>query len=158
MLATYFGWQQKSAFDFGLARQPRLPNRPSDFEGITDLSQPSFSQQTKCPATRRLALHPRFADCLQTDILPNFAKPTRVVGMATMNIYLPEALKEFVDQQVSTAGYGSSSEYVRELILRDQERMQLRNPLLEGAQSRPTGLADADHFASLRSGIKKQAT
>ena len=76
--------------------------------------------------------------------------------MATMNISLPDVLKEFVDQQVSTAGYGTSSEYVRELIRRDQERTQLRNLLLEGAQSKPSGLADADYFASLRSGIKKR--
>ncbi len=78
--------------------------------------------------------------------------------MSTMNISLPEVLKEFVDQQVSTAGYGTSSEYVRELIRRDQERTQLRNLLLEGAQSKPVGLADADYFSSLRSGIKKRLT
>lgn len=76
--------------------------------------------------------------------------------MSTMNISLPDVLKEFVDQQVSTAGYGTSSEYVRELIRRDQERTQLRNLLLEGAQSKPSGLADADYFSSLRSGIKKR--
>ena len=76
--------------------------------------------------------------------------------MSTMNISLPDTLKEFVDRQVSTAGYGTSSEYVRDLIRRDQERTQLRNLLLEGAQSRPSGLADADYFASLRSGIKKR--
>ena len=76
--------------------------------------------------------------------------------MTTMNISLPDVLKEFVDQQVSTAGYGTSSEYVRELIRRDQERTQLRNLLLESAQPKPTGLADADSFASLRSGITKR--
>lgn len=75
--------------------------------------------------------------------------------MSTMNISLPEGLKEHVDQQVSAAGYGTASEYVRELISRDQMQSQLRNLLLEGAQSKPTGLADADYFASLRSGIKK---
>lgn len=78
--------------------------------------------------------------------------------MSTMNISLPEALKEFVDQQVAGAGYGTSSEYVRELIRRDQERVRLRNLLLDGAQSRPTGVADAKYFTSLRSVIKKRAT
>jgi antitoxin ParD1/3/4 len=76
--------------------------------------------------------------------------------MTTMNISLPDALKDFVDQQVSTAGYGTSSEYVRELIRRDQDRLQLRRLLLDGAQSPSTGLADADYFDSLRSGIKKR--
>jgi antitoxin ParD1/3/4 len=75
--------------------------------------------------------------------------------MSTMNISLPDSLKEFVDRQVATAGYGTSSEYVRELIRRDQERTRLRNLLLEGAQSNPTGIADADYFASLRFAIRK---
>lgn len=95
---------------------------------------------------------------VHSNILPNFAKPTRLATMSTMNISLPDALKEFVDQQVSTAGYGTSSEYVRELIRRDQERTQLRNLLLEGAQSMPSGLADAGYFASLRSGARKRLT
>ncbi len=76
--------------------------------------------------------------------------------MSTMNISLPDSLKQFVDQQVTTAGYGTSSEYVRELIRHDQERTQLRNLLLQGAQSASTGLADEQYFVDLRSSIKKQ--
>lgn len=75
--------------------------------------------------------------------------------MTTMNISLPDTLKQFVDQQVITSGYGTSGEYVRELIRRDQERTQLRNLLLDGAQSQPTGLADDNYFSALRSDIKK---
>jgi len=78
--------------------------------------------------------------------------------MSTMNISLPQALKDFVDRQVVEAGYGTSGEYVRELIRRDQERVRLRSLLLDGAQSKPTGVADAKYFASLRSAIKKRAT
>jgi antitoxin ParD1/3/4 len=58
--------------------------------------------------------------------------------MSTMNISLPDSLKAFVDEQVSQRGYGTSSEYVRELIRRDQDRLQLRNLLLAGASSAPT--------------------
>ncbi len=76
--------------------------------------------------------------------------------MTTMNISLPDSLKEFVDSQVNTAGYGTSSEYIRELIRRDQDRLRLRNLLLEGAQSKATGPADADYFTSLRSDIKQR--
>jgi toxin ParE1/3/4 len=43
--------------------------------------------------------------------------------MSTMNISLPETLKTFVDMQVSQRGYGTSSEYVRELIRKDQDRL-----------------------------------
>lgn len=75
--------------------------------------------------------------------------------MTTMNISLPDTLKQFVDQQVITSGYGTSGEYVRELIRRDQERTQLRSLLLEGAKSQSSGLADESYFATLRSDIKK---
>ena len=70
--------------------------------------------------------------------------------MSTMNISLPDALREFVDRQDETAGYGTSSEYVRELIRRDQERLNLRAMLLEGARSKPVGEADAGYFEALR--------
>lgn len=73
--------------------------------------------------------------------------------MTTMNISLPDALKEFVDQRVSTAGYGTSSEYVRELIRRDKDRLQLRALMLQGAESPVAGHADADYFDALRQSL-----
>jgi antitoxin ParD1/3/4 len=70
--------------------------------------------------------------------------------MTTMNVSLPESMKSFVDEQVADRGFGTSSEYVRELIRRDQDRLKLRAALLEGANSKPTGPADAAYFESLR--------
>lgn len=70
--------------------------------------------------------------------------------MSTMNISLPDTLKSFVDAQVTERGYGTSSEYVRELIRTDQERRQLRELLLQGAASAPGTPADADYFDALR--------
>ncbi|ODU01508.1 MAG: addiction module antitoxin [Thiobacillus sp. SCN 63-1177] len=70
--------------------------------------------------------------------------------MSTMNISLPDSLKSFVDEQVSQRGYGTSSEYVRELIRKDQDRQHLRGLLLEGAASAPAGPADDAYFESLR--------
>jgi len=67
-----------------------------------------------------------------------------------MNISLPEALKSFVDEQVAGRGYGTSSEYVRELIRADQDRQRLRNLLLEGAASPATEAAGESYFSSLR--------
>lgn len=75
--------------------------------------------------------------------------------MSTMNISLPESMKRFVDDQVSERGYSTSSEYVRELIRKDQDRQQLRGLLLEGSASAPTAPADADYFASLRDRARK---
>lgn len=70
--------------------------------------------------------------------------------MTTMNVSLPEELRSFVDAQVSDGSYGSTSEYVRELIRRDHDRRQLREALLEGARGPVTATADAVYFAGLR--------
>ena len=70
--------------------------------------------------------------------------------MSTMNISLPSGLRAFVDEQVQQRGYGTSSEYVRELIRRDQDRQQLRGLLLAGAASAPTAPVDAAYFEALR--------
>ena len=74
-----------------------------------------------------------------------------------MNISLPETLKTFVDEQVDGGGYGTSSEYVRELIRRDQDRLRLRNLLLEGADSAPTTEADSTYFAGLRERVRRHS-
>ncbi len=70
--------------------------------------------------------------------------------MTTMNISLPEALKSFVDEQVSQRGFGTSSEYVRELIRKDQDRRQLHQLLLEGAGSPLTKAVTPGYFKGLR--------
>ncbi|HRN77397.1 type II toxin-antitoxin system ParD family antitoxin [Ottowia sp.] len=77
--------------------------------------------------------------------------------MSTMNISLPDTLKSFVDEQVSQRGYGTSSEYVRELIRKDQDRLQLRGLLLAGAASNPAAPANASYFEGLRDRVRKAA-
>lgn len=77
--------------------------------------------------------------------------------MSTMNISLPDTLKSFVDEQVSQRGYGTSSEYVRELIRRDQDRLHLRGLLLAGATTAPAALADGAYFEGLRDRVRKVA-
>ncbi len=42
--------------------------------------------------------------------------------MATMNVSLPAAMKEWVEEQTETGRYSNASDYVRDLIRRDQER------------------------------------
>ncbi len=70
--------------------------------------------------------------------------------MGTMNISLPDTLKSFVDEQVNQRGYGTSSEYVRELIRKDHDRLHLRKLLLKGAGSKSAAPADKTYFDSLR--------
>lgn len=77
--------------------------------------------------------------------------------MSTMNISLPDSLKSFVDEQVNQRGYSTSSEYVRELIRKDQDRLQLRDLLLAGAASNPTAPVDASYFDGLRDRVCKAA-
>lgn len=77
--------------------------------------------------------------------------------MTTMNISLPETLKSFVDEQVAGRGYGTSSEYVRELIRKDQDRQRLRQFLLEGGSSPAAEPADAAYFDGLRERVRARS-
>ncbi|SEH57842.1 antitoxin ParD1/3/4 [Methylobacterium sp. 275MFSha3.1] len=40
-----------------------------------------------------------------------------------MNVSLPEAMKAWVEAQADTGRYANASDYVRDLIRRDQERL-----------------------------------
>lgn len=42
--------------------------------------------------------------------------------MATMNVSLPDPMKDWVEAQAETGRYSNASDYVRDLIRRDQER------------------------------------
>ncbi len=75
--------------------------------------------------------------------------------MSTMNISLPESLKSFVDEQVASRGYGTSSEYVRELIRKDQDRQRLRTLLLAGASSPEREPVDGAYFEALRGRVRR---
>lgn len=83
-------------------------------------------------------------------VLAKFAKTDRLGRVPTMNVSLPDELRAFVDAQVNEGNYGSTSEYVRELIRRDRERRALRTALLEGARAPVAGIADAAFLAALR--------
>jgi antitoxin ParD1/3/4 len=77
--------------------------------------------------------------------------------MSTMNVSLPDELKSYVDDQVGGGAYGSTSEYVRDLIRRDKDRQQLRRLLLDGATSDGGPIADDAYFATLRDRIRSGA-
>ncbi len=82
--------------------------------------------------------------------LPKIAMPFTIIRMSTINISLPDSLKALLDEQVAARGFGRSSEYVRDLIRRGIDRRQLRELLLQGAQSSPAVAADRDYFRDLR--------
>ncbi|NDV88319.1 type II toxin-antitoxin system ParD family antitoxin [Aurantimonas aggregata] len=59
--------------------------------------------------------------------------------MATMNVSLPGPLKAWVEAQAETGRYSNASDYVRDLIRRDQERLekiaQMQALVSEGLES-----------------------
>jgi len=81
--------------------------------------------------------------------------PSRLVrGHEHDEHFQPDALKSFVDEQVSDRGYGTRSEYVRELIRKNQDRQRLSGLLLAGAATAPASPADAAYFESLRGRVR----
>jgi antitoxin ParD1/3/4 len=59
-------------------------------------------------------------------------------AMKTMNVSLPDPMRDYVDLQVQIGGYGSASEYIRDLIRQDRKRKaqeELETLLLEGLNS-----------------------
>ena len=59
--------------------------------------------------------------------------------MATLNISLPDPMKDWIATQIDSGKYASSSDYVRDLIRRDQEKASelqaIRSALIEGEKS-----------------------
>lgn len=49
--------------------------------------------------------------------------------MATMNISLPDAMKQWVEEQVQTGRYANCSDVVRDLVRKEQERAEAREKL-----------------------------
>jgi len=82
--------------------------------------------------------------------LAKIAKNPKLLSMTTMNISLPDSLKAYVDTLVQTEGYGTSSEYMRELIRQDQDKRQFKEHLLAGMRSGVEGAMDAEFFAAMR--------
>ena len=59
--------------------------------------------------------------------------------MATMNISVPDPMKDWVQSQVNTGAYANTSDYVRDLIRQDQEHRSklkaLQNAITAGIES-----------------------
>jgi len=78
--------------------------------------------------------------------------PAQPMPMTSMNVSLPEELKEYVELR-SRNGYSTPSEYVRELIRSDQKRQakdKLDSLLLEGLNSGEPIPVDDAFWTSLR--------
>jgi len=84
--------------------------------------------------------------------------------MASMHVSLSDAMKQWVEGQIASGDYHNASEYIRDLIRRDQsgqERLKaLRSHLAEGENDIAAGRFDeltskddiAETFAQVRRG------
>ena len=57
-----------------------------------------------------------------------------------MSFALPESMRAYIDNRVAAGNYGNTSEYIRDLVRRDQEQQahkRLRDLIEEGLASGP---------------------
>ena len=73
--------------------------------------------------------------------------------MATMNISLPNPMRDWVEQQIQGGRYSNNSDYVRDLIRRDQElrdkTLALQQAITKGLESGLDGKLDMDEIKRL---------
>ena len=81
--------------------------------------------------------------------------------MATMNVSLPDSMKDWVEGQAQTGRYSNSSDYVRDLIRRDQERadkIAAMQRLIDEAEESGVGMMSMDEIwaeARRRAGVDR---
>ena len=77
--------------------------------------------------------------------------------MKTMNVSLPDTMRDYIEQQVKTRGYGSVSEYIRDLIRQDQKRKakeHLETLLLDGIDSGTATLMSDQDWTEIRQAVR----
>ena len=75
------------------------------------------------------------------------------VSRNTMSFALPESLRAYIDERVRSGRYGNTSEYLRELIRRDQQEQavaRLRDLIAEGLESGDPRPATDERLEELR--------
>ena len=80
--------------------------------------------------------------------------------MATMNISLPDPLKQFVDEEVREGGFASTSDYMRDLVRQRQRAKSaefLRQLIAEGIASGPATPQEPDFFDKMRQRARQRA-
>ncbi|MGB7985402.1 MAG: type II toxin-antitoxin system ParD family antitoxin [Terracidiphilus sp.] len=80
--------------------------------------------------------------------------------MQTMNISLPDSMKQYVDEQVIAGEYSSASEYMRQLVRADQKRHareQLEQTLLASLSEGEAQEATPEFWSTLRAEFDKRS-
>jgi len=79
--------------------------------------------------------------------------------MASLNISLPTPMREWIEAQIKGGRYGNASEYIRELIRRDQERQaqeRLEHMLLDGVKTGKASPLTKRDWAELRTNVAER--
>ncbi len=76
--------------------------------------------------------------------------------MATMNVSLPDLMKAWVEEQIKTGQYSNVSDYVRDLIRRDQEYLDKRETLIKALISGETSGVSERTVADIWQDVKKR--
>jgi len=75
------------------------------------------------------------------------------MSTTTMSFALPDELRRYIDDRVQSGEYGNTSEYLRELIRRDQQHVaerRLRGLIADGLESGDGGPATPDVIDEIR--------
>jgi len=92
-------------------------------------------------------------------------KTARVVShlprglMKSMNISLPDTMRDYIEEQVAQGGYSSVSEYFRELVRQDQKlraNERLQTMLLEGLNSGNATEMTAQDWEDIRQAVREK--
>jgi antitoxin ParD1/3/4 len=77
--------------------------------------------------------------------------------MATMNISLPDQMKDWVEQQVATGRYANSSDYVRDVLRREQAMVaRLQAMVDEAVSSGVVDMSPAELFEDIKRRNREQ--
>ena len=79
--------------------------------------------------------------------------------MKSINISLPEEMRIYVEEQVASGSYSTTSEYIRQLIRQDRQykaEKQLEQLLLEGLNSGEATPMTAEDWTEIRQAVKNK--
>ena len=84
------------------------------------------------------------------------------MSTASMNISLPQSLKDKVEEAISSGHFSNSSDYIRHLIRQDlariEEEQELKSLLKAGLKSGVSEKSITEVFSDLRSHIKAKVS
>lgn len=79
--------------------------------------------------------------------------------MTTLNVSLPDALREFVETRVAEGRYSTADDYLRDLVREDQRRNaqnHLDALLQDGLSSGPATPITAQDWENIRAEVRKR--